>query len=101
MDRKLDAWISAYVMCNLEDTLREDVPKEYQTPRYTSDLNEAVKVLKKHNQELSLWFYAEDNSWTVNDVSGLFEVSLKDAEPAMVLCLAAYKLKTGEDWKGE
>ena len=95
-DRNLDVWIAE----NIIDKAYFHLP-----PEYTSDMNEAVKVLPEIGILVdSLRFddrFTDTPEWSVGymDSDGAWEGGPKCANPAMAICLAAYKLKTGEDWK--
>jgi Phage ABA sandwich domain len=113
MSRELDTWIAIniigfdgmaidedgdyYVM----DRSKEEI-YSHVLP-YSSDMNEAVKVLRELqvNDEscaLHLWY---DFAWFLERDgfdNNKYQLAHSDT-PAMAICLAAYKLKTGKDWE--
>jgi Phage ABA sandwich domain len=101
-DRKLDQWIAENIF-NIElQRSIEGNPWMEVVSEFTSDMNEAVKILKKlqlSNEEsiYSLWY---DYSWFVEDInlSGEVHQIAHNDSPTMAICLAAYKIETGKDW---
>ena len=66
-------------------------------PHYTSDMNEAIKVLRYFHGTLS----HDSVEWNVGTVFDLEKFVAYHAKPAKAICLAAYKLETGEDWNNK
>ena len=105
MDRKLDAWIAVNVFGY--EVVREKPYKRlygdgvnipyFAVKHYTSDMNEAVKVLEISSMVLP-GFYSFYDYCKVEDMDGNTLALAKISQPALAICLAAYKLKTGEDW---
>ena len=66
-------------------------------PNYTSDMNEAIKVLESIGGYLEYQGGENEFVWCVaveyTDFHPIFHENA-----AMVICLAAYKLETGKDW---
>lgn len=102
-DRKLDAWIAENIFGGGYTTRFPDLPigDGRKIPRfYTSDMNEAVEVLESLREvhlgtvHPNRWacYHTDsyDASWTIDD-----SIS---STPAMAICLAAYRLETGEGW---
>jgi len=98
MDRKLDAWIADNIFEGERvkvDTMLTLCPEyEMQPKEYTSDMNEAVKVLQKTGCCLEV----DGNAWLCNNYHEINHPTGYSDNPAMAICFAAYKLNTGEDW---
>jgi len=124
-DRELDRWIAENVTNEprRKVDMITDVDRWGKTiymgftlthPNYTSDLNEAIKVFEwitynytvdEYAYNLSMGTYKEHKGrWFIvredyTDGISLEEDFIQSQEsPAMAICLAAYKLKTGKEW---
>ena len=80
-DAELDLWIAE----NMFDEVH------YPVSEYTSDMNEAIKVLQQLKY-LDLCWNNFLNTWTLEDD---FNRWSEDENPAMAICKAAYSKKTG------
>ena len=114
MDRKLDTWVAENVF-NLE--VREHPVcggYEYDSgvwfdplPNYTSDMNVSIHVLAElsaiNGQHGYDFYYDGVGRWSVvmnyDQLGDTFRQLSSHKDPAMAICLAAYKLKTGNDWR--
>jgi len=104
--KTLDRWIAEEVMgedCRLENVLWEN--SIFHKP-YTTDLNLAVKAGQKADlwhrhhfgEDMYIWIVFEINVSTQGGGRHL-NILAQHEHPATAICLAIYKLKTGEEWK--
>lgn len=104
-DEELDAWIGETLFdLDLTGDRRHYVDSMFSfgrspmltpVPDYTSDMNEAIKVMEKLSSTLSLKYFAASEEWELQKGTTRFE---QHENPAMAICLAFYKLETGENW---
>lgn len=100
-DSKLNAWIAEHVMgyTPVPRKVRKEIAwadsegRPVHNTNFTSDMNSAIQVMEKLN--LELFFDEEDKEWCVNEEGCYIGCA---TSPAMAVCLAAYALKTEEEW---
>lgn len=110
MGRKLDRWVAENIfdIKTHLDSFGEPCVRATsgywqwnRVKKYTSDLNEAIKIAEKLNlcllffDQIGLVVYKDENDAS-NDYESLHTML---GCHAYTICLAAYKLKTGCDWE--
>ena len=98
MSIDLDKWVSLNItkVDAIDESYHRGELISETYPRYSTNISLSITILGVSNMSLSGGWAFDDYVRVLNENG---ETLATANNPAMAICLGAYKLATGEDWK--